>query len=59
MTIFEAVATGDAQTIIAVVDPTFKEAAREASERAHARGFDVYDGRAADERKPKKILQAA
>ena len=59
MNIFEAVATRDARTIIAIVDPAFKEAAREASQRAHALGIEVADGRADEEREPKKISRAA
>ena len=44
--IFEAIATGDVTRVIAIVDPAFKKAAREASERAHAKGIPVSDGRA-------------
>jgi hypothetical protein len=51
--IFDAVASGDAERIIAVVDSTFKQAAREASARAHARGEQVYDGRAGAEAVPR------
>lgn len=44
--VFKAIATGDVTQVIAVVDPAFKKAAREASERAHAKGIPVADGRA-------------
>ncbi len=46
--IFEAIESGDARRIIAVVDPMFKKAAREASARAHAEGVEVCDRRARD-----------
>jgi LDH2 family malate/lactate/ureidoglycolate dehydrogenase len=39
MKIFDAVATRDAQELIAVVDPAFKKAAREAVDRAQASGI--------------------
>ena len=48
MNIFEAIETGDITAVIAVVDPALKEAAREASERAHAKGLEVADGRVGD-----------
>ena len=51
--IFEAIESGDARRIIAVVDPMFKKAARKASARAHAEGVEVCDGRARDEATPK------
>lgn len=51
MNIFEAIETGDITAVIAVVDPAFKEAAREASERAHAKGIKVADGRLGDSAK--------
>lgn len=47
--IFEAIESGEARRIIAVVDPLFKKAARKASRRAHAAGIEVCDGRARDE----------
>lgn len=46
--IFKAVETGDARIVADVVDPVFKQAAREASRRAHGSGLPVYDGRAPD-----------
>ncbi|GLR47626.1 hypothetical protein [Sphingomonas astaxanthinifaciens] len=46
--IFKAVESGDAHIVAAVVDPVFKQAAREASRRAHGSGLTVYDGRASD-----------
>ncbi|WP_256449645.1 hypothetical protein [Novosphingobium sp. G106] len=36
--------------MIDVIDPAFKKAAREASERAHAKGITVVDGRASENR---------
>lgn len=57
--IFEAIESGDAGRIIAVVDPMFKKAAREASARAHAEGIEVCDGRARDEAIPKPVARAA
>jgi hypothetical protein len=56
--IFEAIESGDARRIIAVVDPMFKKAAREASARAHAEGVEVCDGRARDEATPKLAARA-
>lgn len=57
--IFEAVASGDIRRIIAVVDPTIKQAAREASAKAHARNFNVYDGRALEDAIPKAVASRA
>ena len=57
--IFEAIESGDARRIIAVVDPMFKKAAREASARAHAEGVEVCDGRARDEATPKPVARAS
>jgi hypothetical protein len=37
--IFEAVASRDAATLIGFVDPSFREAAQEASARARAKGI--------------------
>ena len=54
---FEAVATGDVSQIIAVVDPVFKDAARKASARAHARGYTVYDGRVIEEVIPRPTAE--
>jgi hypothetical protein len=57
--IIEAIESGDARRIIAVVDPMFKKKAREASARAHAEGVEVCDGRAGDEATPKPVAKAA
>lgn len=46
--IFEAIESGNARRIIAVVERMFKKAARAASEQAHAKGIEVRDGRAKD-----------
>jgi hypothetical protein len=55
----EAIKSGDARRIIAVIDPMFKKAAREASARAHAEGVEVCDGRARDQATPKPVATAA
>lgn len=56
--IFEAIESGDAARIIAIVDPTFKKAARDASARARAKGVQVRDGRARVEATPKPVAKA-
>lgn len=53
--ILEVIESGDFDLFIEVVDKAFKEAAREASARAHALGIDVADGRAAEERRRKPV----
>ena len=53
--IFEAIERRDTNQIIEIVDRAFKQAAREASFRAHAAGIEVTDGRAEEERCPKAL----
>jgi hypothetical protein len=45
MNVFEAIKTGEVGKMIAVIDPAFKKAAKEAAERARAAGIEVADGR--------------
>ena len=56
--IFEAIESGEARRITAVVDPLFKKAAREALARAHAKGIEVCDRRAREEAIPKPVIKA-
>jgi hypothetical protein len=53
--IFELIEKREFETFVEVVDKAFKEAAREASKRAHAMGLEVADGRAAEDRRRKPI----
>jgi hypothetical protein len=55
--IFKAVETADARIIADVVDPVFKQAAREASRRAHALNLPLYDGRVPDIRNVFGLLE--
>ncbi len=43
--LFDLVAKKDRKGLIELIDPIFREAAREASARAHAKGIPVADGR--------------
>lgn len=49
-TLLEAIASGEMTRIIAVVDPAFKAAAKEASARVQKRGRPAVDGRAGEPR---------